>query len=238
MKNHLRKAAAILMALLTTITMSACSKINSETAADVREALEAKYGKAFEVTHIGNRLNNSTATAFAHPVDQSEIVFTATIDHDGNVVDDYANHIVLNTIEKELVHAFQANGIASAVNAVVTEDDVIETDTDISPNAFASKNGIDAILVRVILDGPEVSARSVIDSLEEAAASYEFSLVVSLYVMPHEAFVTCEKDFQTYPSVGATKIESYSPVFSSKLVLSDGGSSVSVEQLAVQMEGN
>lgn len=238
MKNYyFRKAVAILMALLTTVTMSACSRINNETASDVCKALEEKYGEAFEVTHIGNRLNTSTATTYVHPVNNSEIVFTATIDHNGNIVDDYASSIVMNTIEKCIEDSFEKNGVVCAANAVVTKDDITETERNIDPNSFTSKNGVDTILVRVIIDHQDETAASIITSLEQASARYDFSLVVSIYLLNHDAFISCEEDFRTFPSVGATQIESYSPLVFTKTILSHGNSSISSAELATLMEG-
>lgn len=237
MKNNLRKAVIILMAVITTISMSACSKINSETAADVCNALKAKYGEDFEVTQIGDRLNSSTATTYVHPVNNSDIVFTARIDRSGNVVDDYVNNIIMNSLEHDLVAKLSNSGFISVANAVVTEDDVIETDRNLDPNTFVKKNGLESVLVRVVFDYKNEDAETIISALEQATNKYEFDLVISAYFMNHDSFTQCENDFKTYPSVGATKIDSYSPLFSVKTVLSGGKSSVTASELAAIMEG-
>ena len=237
MKNKIGKVVIILMAVITTISMSACSKINNETASDVCNALKAKYGEDFEVSQIGDRLNTSTATTYVHPVNNSEIVFTAKIDHSGNVVDDYVNNIVMYSIEKELVSHLGNSGITAAANAVVTEDDVIETDKSIDPNSFVTKNGIESVLVRLIIDYKSESAESIITALEKATAKYGFDLVISMYFVNHDAFLQCDSDFRTYPSVGATRIESYSLLYSAKTVLTNGKSTVTVSELEAILEG-
>ena len=237
MKKCIRKAVAILMALLSTITMSACSKINNETASDVCKALEEKYGETFEVTHIGNRLNTSTATTYVHPISNSEIIFTATIDHNGRVFDDYASSIVMNTIENCITDSLKANGIVCAANAVVTKDEIEETELNLDPNSFTSRNGVDTVLIRVIIDHRDESAESIITSLEHVSSDYDFSLVVSIYLLNHDSYMSCEEDFRTYPSVGATQIESYSPILLAKTTLSHGISSMSSSELAALMEG-
>lgn len=231
MKNKLGKMLIVLMMVITTVSMSACSTISKETASDICKALNEKYGEDFEVTQIGDRLNTAATTAYVHPVGDSSLIFTAKIDHSGNVVDDYVNNLVLNSIEKELVVQFGNSGIAVAANAVVPEEDVFETDKSLDANAFVEKNEIESILVRVIIDHTSESGESVISALEAATAKYNFDLVISLYFMNHDSFVLCDRDFNTYPSVGATHIENYSPLFIAKTVMSKGSSSVTADEL-------
>lgn len=47
MKKIIMKVGLIIMALTTMVTMSACSKINNDTANDVCSALSEKYGESF-----------------------------------------------------------------------------------------------------------------------------------------------------------------------------------------------
>lgn len=47
MKKIIMKVGLIIMALTTMVTMSACSKINNDTANDVCAALSEKYGESF-----------------------------------------------------------------------------------------------------------------------------------------------------------------------------------------------
>lgn len=225
------------MSVLTTISMSACARVNKATAADVSNALKARYGESFVVTHIGNRLNTKTATTYVHPENNNRIVFTAIIDHDGNVIDDYATNIVMDSLEQNLQRKLEDKGIICSVNAVITEDNIVETDTELDPNSFMEKHGIESVLVRLIVDDNSESSENLITILEQMSVEYSFDIVVSVYYLDHNAFELCKKDFSTYPSVGATRIKSYDPRTFFKTTLSNGKSSIPSFELEAILEG-
>lgn len=86
MKKIIMKVGLIIMALTTMVTMSACSKINNDTANDVCSALSEKYGESFVAVKIGDRFNTDSAKLYVHPADNEDILFTARINKDTGAV--------------------------------------------------------------------------------------------------------------------------------------------------------
>lgn len=234
--NFIKKVGLIIMAAAL-VTMSACTKINKDTANEVCSYLESQYGCKFVASQIGDRLNKSTAKLYVYPENNSEIVFTAVIDTNGNITEDYVNHLVLYTIETSIQDSFNSNGMSCAANAVITEDDVHENDTNITVQEFVAKNNIDTVFVRIVLDEATLDATSVIKALEDASKNCGADLAVSAYVLSSDSYQQCKNDFVTYPSVGATQIESYNPISSFSTVVKDGISSLTMNELTDALEG-
>ena len=91
------------MALTTMVTMSACSKINNDTANDVCSALSEKYGESFVAVKIGDRFNTDSAKLYVHPADNEDILFTARINKDtGAVEDNYIEEKVNSVMGKPI----------------------------------------------------------------------------------------------------------------------------------------
>lgn len=238
MKNikFLKKVGLIIMAAAL-ITMSACSKINKDTANEVCSYLEGQYGCKFVASQIGDRLNKSTAKLYVYPESNSEIVFTAVIDTNGNIREDYVAHLVLYTIETSIHDAFNSNGMKCSVNAVITEDDIHEENPNITVQEFVDKNNIDSIFVRIVIDEATLDASGIVKALEDASKNCGVTLAVSAYILSSDSYQQCKSDFVTYPSVGATQIESYNPVSTFSTVVTNGVSSLTTDQLADALEG-
>lgn len=101
MKKIIMKVGLIIMALTTMVTMSACSKINNDTANDVCSALSEKYGESFVAVKIGDRFNTDSAKLYVHPADNEDILFTARINKDtGAVEDNYIEEKVNYQVEE------------------------------------------------------------------------------------------------------------------------------------------
>lgn len=213
MKKSIQKATVLISAMIIALSAGACmTLINNDTANSVCKKLEAKYGEEFEVVKIGDRLVTSSAKTYVHPVSNSDIVFTARIDKSGNVDDDYVNHILLNSINQNIVSTFSDYGIVALSNAVVTDADVRETDRNLDLNSFTAKNNLDGILVYVAIDYNNEDPDTFISALEDATKDYDFELVVYPFFMDHEEFELHRNDFKSYPSVGA-HIENNSLLF-------------------------
>lgn len=240
MKKYFRRMVVALMALTTAISMNACISLNHKTAREVCNRLEAKYGEKFVATHIGDRWNKPTATLYVHPESNSEIVFSAIIDHSGNVTDDYVCNIMMHSIEISLQKAFNDVGIQSAANAVIVKNDIDiteESNTNIQINDFAVKYGVKDIFVKLIFDSNTADASKIVSVLEKISRTYKFGLTVQGYILNTEAFEKCVSDFRTYPSVSPTHIETYMPLCQFSSVISNGIGSLTVDELKAKLEG-
>lgn len=220
------------------VPMSACAKINKGTANEVCSYLESQYGCKFVASQIGDRWNNSTAKLYVYPDYNSEIVFTARIDTDGNITEDYVNHLVLYTIETAIQDSFSDNGMKCSANAVITGDDIYESDANITVQEFVTKYNIDSVFVRIVIDDAIIDTSSVINALEDASKNCGADLAVSAYILDSDSYQQCKNDFVTYPSVGATRIKSYNPISTFSTVVTNGVSSLTTVELIDALEGD
>ena len=143
MKKIIMKVGLIIMALTTMVTMSACSKINNDTANDVCSALSEKYGESFVAVKIGDRFNTDSAKLYVHPADNEDILFTARINKDtGAVEDNYIEEKVNYQVEDTLKNAFELNGISAASRCMVVTRDTLSVETEeYTPQTFSEKYG-------------------------------------------------------------------------------------------------
>ena len=87
---RVRKAGVILM-ILSLLNLIGCSAIDKDTATQITTALQEKYVEEFKCDSIGNRFGtatNDTVTGYCYPSNEPEVLFTAVMDKDGNLVED------------------------------------------------------------------------------------------------------------------------------------------------------
>ena len=237
MKTVIRKVVAFFMAIPTLISIGACSALNQKTAADVCAKLEDRYGVKFIATHIGDRLDRDTAKLFVHPEDNSEIVFTVITDPEGNIQEDYVDNLVLYQIETAVQDAFRERGFECAANGALPEDDLDETDTSLTPDAFFKKHSIPAILLHLALNGPGSDAETIVAVLEQASERFGVNMAVKGYVLEGDAFAGCREDFVTYPTCTDDQIRKYSPSAVFSTMFRKGTCDITVEELRAKLEG-
>lgn len=193
------------------IGMSACSKVNNDIAKDVCDYLEQQYGCKFVATHIGDRLDKDTAKLYVYSEENPEVIFTAIIDHDGNVEEDYVPNLIAAKIEKSIASDLSRSNIECTVSASIDDNSIVEKNTSISVEEFVQKYGIESIYVKIIFDETLSNTGAVIDSLESASTSLKTNLTVRGYIFSHDSYSNCRDEFLKYPYVGSTAIKAYSP---------------------------
>ena len=142
------------MALITMITMNACSKVNKDTANDVCKALEEKYGEPFESVKIGDRFNTNSAKLYIHPVHNKEMLFVAKINKETGIVEDnYVEEKVYHQVEGVIAESFEKNGISVAARCLIVSGEILSDEVgEFTPSTFKDKYQFDHYTIYLIIE--------------------------------------------------------------------------------------
>ncbi len=184
----------------------------------VVDYLEDKYSKDFEATHIGREIDKTKL--YVKSESDDSIIFTAYIDDNGDISDDYVNRVILAKTEKMIEDEMSAHGIECSVNVVV--DKVNETDPSLSITEFMDKNSLEYLYMRLIVEESSFTQAEVKDVFKHLNCLQQINYAVNGYIMTTDTYSMCKDDFETYPSVNTTKIKSYKPIDSFRLVRENG----------------
>ena len=222
MKQIIMKVGLIIMALTTMVTMSACSKINNDTANDVCSALSEKYGESFVAVKIGDRFNTDSAKLYVHPADNEDILFTARINKDtGAVEDNYIEEKVNYQVEDTLKNAFELNGISVASRCMVVTRDTLSVETEeYTPQTFSEKYGFTHYTVYLVLKDGTYTAHDVLNAVKFANDTIGVKRV---------------SEIQSTPDISITMIEAISPISSFDVNVEQGMCSITEDELSEKL---
>ena len=89
--------------------------MNRNSANSIEQNLQVKYGESFTVTHIGDRLGRDTVTAYAHPSNDSSLVFTVQASSFGEIISDgYSYRFLCRKVENITENSFSTEGLSTA----------------------------------------------------------------------------------------------------------------------------
>jgi hypothetical protein len=98
-----------------------CDALNRATADRIAEKLGEKYGEAFLVTALGNRLNREMVRAFCVAQADPTLAFTACLSPDGGAfLDEYAVRRVGRQAERLINGVFAGSGVLSQCHAEIS----------------------------------------------------------------------------------------------------------------------
>lgn len=228
------KVGLIIMALATTITMSACSRINNEIAEDVCNALTQKYEESFVAVKIGDRFDTQSAKIYVHPADNDDILFTAKIDRNTGVVkDDYIEEAVNYKVELAVADAFFKRDIAASSRCmVVTKNPICAEKGDYSPKEFCEKYGFDHYTIYLIVKDGSYDANSLLSAITAVNEVVGVKLVIAGYVFAEDGYVECAVAMKDNPDMSITMIEAISPITSFDIIVECGKCSISEDELS------
>lgn len=237
MKKIIMKVGLIIMALTTMVTMSACSKINNDTANDVCSALSEKYGESFVAVKIGDRFNIDSAKLYVHPADNEDILFTARINKDtGAVEDNYIEEKVNYQVEDTLKNAFELNGISAASRCMVVTRDTLSVETEeYTPQTFSEKYGFTHYTVYLVLKDGTYTAHDVLNAVKFANDTIGVKLVIAGYVFEDDGYSKCVSEIQSTPDISITMIEAISPISSFDVNVEQGMCSITEDELSEKL---
>ena len=232
MKKIIMKVGLIIMALTTMVTMSACSKINNDTANDVCSALSEKYGESFVAVKIGDRFNTDSAKLYVHPADNEDILFTARINKDtGAVEDNYIEEKVNYQVEDTL-----KNGISAASRCMVVTRDTLSVETEeYTPQTFSEKYGFTHYTVYLVLKDGTYTAHDVLNAVKFANDTIGVKLVIAGYVFEDDGYSKCVSEIQSTPDISITMIEAISPISSFDVNVEQGMCSITEDELSEKL---
>lgn len=234
----IKKVGMLIMAVGTMITMSACTKMNKDTAEEVCRALEEKYGQAFTAVKIGDRLNTEHAKLYVHPDEQEELLFTAKLDRTTRMVsDDYIVTKVCFKVKEAIEKAFEEENITSVSRCMIvnSEEKVFEK-KDWEPASFMEKHEYDHYTMYLVLDEKNASSDSILHVLKKVSADLQVKMVVTVCLFGTEAYEACKDEMMQYPEMSLTMIESHNPGSTFDVVIDKGIPSITENELAQKIE--
>lgn len=198
-------------------------RLNEKTAEIASAQLAEKYGEAFIIVAMGNRLNMKSTTIVAAPVSKPDLIFTVWMDTEGMIQDDYASARLLFQLERQIQEALAGEGLPSAVNCVFPKKVKDESDLSLNLAELIHRYEENRILCRIIMTEKTEKAVGV---LKEISRNIPCGLMVHIYELAETAFDQCAKDFSVYPSVTDAMIRAYQPVCTLFTLVENGMSDV------------
>ena len=232
-KNIFLKIGGIIMALGMMLSFGSCLEINKPTANRVCKYLNDTYNREFEATHIGGRLNSDDATLYISPKDDPSLVFTAFIDREGNITDNYVTALKCREVENALNRCIEQRSL-TGISEVYILENVTENNPDISIGDFMKKHGIESFHVRFIFVPSDGYGQKIVDSLTDTADLLSINIGSLVFAMSQENYEACKTEIEDYPNVTLAMIESHEPIGAYNVIVSDGVISAS----AVEIEEN
>lgn len=218
------------------ISIGACTQLNKQTAADVCEQLQSRYGIPFTATHIGGRLDSDTATLYVHPADSDSPIFTAVIDPKGNMQEDYVPRIILTQIETSIQDAFSAQNMACTASANITSR-IEEQDAEISVEDFLARHGHPNILIYLVFDASTVDASKIIPVMNNCSRTLGLTFAVYGYALSPERYASYVEDSAPSPTTTDAAIKDYEPAASFATAFRSGVCDMTAEELSGILEG-
>lgn len=239
MMRTITKIGVIIMAITTMFTMSACSKINNDTAGKVCRALEEKYGESFAAAKIGDRLNTNAAKLYVYPEKNKDILFTASINREtGEVKDTYQLELVNNDIEKILSRCFANEMIDAYAQCMVLVNEPLDIDMgNYTPAQLQEKLGFNHYSIYFILDSKNVTPEKIERALINANKEVGVKMIASGYIFETVNYEACLEKMKENPEISTTIIEKEMPQASFDLLIENEACSISVEELTSIVEG-
>ena len=220
MNNNVRvRKAGVILIILSLLNLIGCSAIDKDTATQITTALQEKYVEEFKCDSIGNRFGtatNDTVTGYCYPSNEPEVLFTAVMDKDGNLVEDtYIPSYVTDILEKAIIEEFQSQEIVAHVNAVLSTNDEI-TDVrlnDLTLNNFLTEQSISGFTAHIIIDessNVEKLGTSIHEVYSKLSEKY-LQLVLGSYVrvLSNSDFSKCANEMDQNPTVSKTFFKDY-----------------------------
>jgi len=220
LNNNVRvRKAGVILIILSLLNLIGCSAIDKDTATQITTALQEKYVEEFKCDSIGNRFGtatNDTVTGYCYPSNEPEVLFTAVMDKDGNLVEDtYIPSYVTDILEKAIIEEFQSQEIVAHVNAVLSTNDEI-TDVrlnDLTLNNFLTEQSISGFTAHIIIDessNVEKLGTSIHEVYSKLSEKY-LQLVLGSYVrvLSNSDFSKCANEMDQNPTVSKTFFKDY-----------------------------
>lgn len=206
---------------------------NNGTVTKVCHALNEKYGETFAATAIGDRLNTDGAKLYVHPADNKDLLFTARINRKtGEVDDNYVEEKVNYKVERIVADSFDKRNIS--VNSrcmVVTREPLIFENEDYTPVGFKEKYNFDHYTLYLVIRQGDFTAADLLAAFENANNSVGVEMVMICYIFEPENYSACVEEMKIYAEMGATMIESHSPVSAFNVIAQNGVCSVTEASL-------
>lgn len=231
LKNILKKVSGVVMAL-SIFSLIGCSEIDKQQAADVEKLLQEKYDQEFKATHIGERYgtaSNDTVTTYLHPSNNENVVFSAVMNKDGELVSDsYIPRLISDQLNQILKEELASKGIESDTYTFIMNNEkssFSETNPDISLKDYVTTYKPQYFSGHMIVkESPDLTPEQFEAAL---SAVYEAGLntiyQVGVRVIAADEYAKCLEEFKQLPEVSSSWFLDYNVVDEFDAVLDPNG---------------
>ena len=196
--------------------------------------LKAKYNEEFVVTMIGDRINTGHIKFFVHPETDMRILFTAIIDRDGRLQDDYKIQLILHRIKTKIEEEIIAVGISGRANVSIPTPIYNEENRNYKLEDLVNAYNLETISISIIICG-DANKRELYDVVAENRI--RCNKAVCLYLLSNDSYDECCVLFDKYPYVSEAMITSFSPIAEAIIkVTSEGTPSISFDEFCSILE--
>ncbi|MCQ2495543.1 MAG: hypothetical protein MJ131_03010 [Lachnospiraceae bacterium] len=192
--------------------MSPGYEVDKKIADKVCEELKKKYDTDFLVRRIGDRLNRKTARLYVSPADNSNLVFTAHIEQDSNIVtDDYTAVIAEKKLENEIIAGIsKAESNVFARIFIPNQADYELKKREYTAAELINECGRNGFLMQLLAES-SFDMDAFFTAAKEVCAVNAVSLAGSVYILSGEKFSECLKSSGDLPHPSFTEIEKIGP---------------------------
>lgn len=220
LKNILKKVSGVVMAL-SIFSLIGCSEIDKQQAADVEKLLKEKYDQEFKATHIGERYgtaSNDTVTTYLHPSDKENVVFSAVMNKDGELVSDsYIPRLISDQLNQILKEELASKGIESDTYTFIMNNEkssFTETNPDISLDDYVTNYKPEYFSAHMIVkETPDLTPElfeSALRAVYEAGLNTDYQ--VGIRVISADEYEECLEKFKELPEVSSSWFHDYNVV--------------------------
>lgn len=181
--------------------------------------LEKQYEQTFTVTRIISDPGILRVRLILQTKDEVKVNFTAELDTSEEIRETYVRSRCLNELKAAIEDALPG----TAVNAVLLEDYVPETDMALSFPEYLRKHDVRRILVRLIAEEDSAPERDeIIRTIESVSRDFGADIAVYYFALGGEGFQRCRQKFCDLPSVSRTMIRGCLPTAEFSALVEDG----------------
>ncbi len=190
------------------------------------EELNKKYGEEFKITKVGNRINTDSISMYACPKNNSDIVFTVSVNkQDKSVTDDYPERMVAVKLQNEIENNLILNGIEVSTNALLGYSrNTSCNDANILIEEFFKTYNVETVLLHTAINFDCIdsgTAKNLINAITEFSNKYDTEFVFDGYVI-NENYSKCRYEMKSLPEVTSTWFDEYNPCSTVSFYVNDG----------------
>lgn len=184
-------------------------KVIGKLKAEVTDCLKDRYGCGFCVSKMEDDFDLRAEKLTIYPENDPALHFTAWINADRQITDDYIQQLNLKKLEAALTNALAAVGVTAAAKISIPDEIIRETDTSLSLGDFLKKHHPKSLLIRLLLEEASFDREKVVLTLGKAKEVYGPILYADCYSFASADFLKCREIVSAYARITTAMIQRY-----------------------------